>query len=300
MQISAAPSHKKSPKNAPTILLVDNGSSRAQATLQLRHIADALSVKTQQKIHPVSLQHADRINEAEVKHTLNGQAADTLHAFMAKALANGQRDFVLIPLFFGKSRALTSFVPDQVAQLEQEFGPINLTLAEVLYPLPDGNPLLVDILHQHATQLIDTNQDNASNKLTQALVLVDHGSPVPSVSAVRQHICSALTKQLPKPLTLEQAAMERRQGKQYDFNGQLLKDYLEQQAQAGVTHVGVLLLFLLPGIHAGKGGDIATICESVSAQYPQFSVSISPLIGESPRLLDYLAENVVKTLANIT
>ncbi len=45
-----------------TIMLVDNGSAKPAATLMLRQLAERLSHKCGQQIHPVSLCHADRIS----------------------------------------------------------------------------------------------------------------------------------------------------------------------------------------------------------------------------------------------
>ena len=82
--------------------------------------------------------------------------------------------------------------------------------------------------------------------------------------------------------------MERREGAKYDFNGDLLEHWLIKQAQQGVRCVVVSMLFLLPGRHAGTGGDIAEICTGVQAQYPDLKIAITPLVGESSGLVDLL------------
>ena len=86
--------------------------------------------------------------------------------------------------------------------------------------------------------------------------------------------------------------MERRQGKEYDFNGELLEDYLSRIAEAGETHATVLLLFLLAGTHAGENGDITQICDAVMNKYPNFKVTISPLIGQNEKLIDCLEQRL--------
>lgn len=275
-------------------MLVDNGSTRVDAAVQLRQIAVNLSHKTGLTINAVSMQHSNKIPGEQVKQKLSGEPALILREFMAQHLNNGQRDFILIPLFFGKSRALTSFVPAELEVLENKFGPITLRMADVLYPLPDGDPLLVEILHQHAIKAAN----GSSNIALQNLVLVDHGSPLPAVNAVRQHITNALNEKLPEGVTLKQAAMERRKGKQYDFNGELLEDYLSNLAQTGETQATVLLLFLLAGTHAGKNGDIVRICNKVMQQYPDLKVSISPLIGQNEILITCLTDRLNKVINN--
>ncbi len=271
---------------APTILLVDNGSTRVDAAVQLRAIAKNLSNRIDHRVNAVSLKHSDRIPSEDVENKLEGVAARIFTEFMTEQLTAGKRTFILLPLFFGKSRALTSFVPDEKLKLESQFGPFKITMAEVLYPLPEGDPKLVEILYEHAT-----NTQNDKTDLTlKNLVLVDHGSPLPAVNAVRQHIAAALNNKLPKALPIDQAAMERREGKAYDFNGELLEDYLLRIAEKGETHATVLLLFLLSGTHAGENGDIVQICNSVMKKHSNFKVTISPLIGQNEKLITCLEQ----------
>ena len=278
-------------------MLVDNGSTRVTAAVQLRALAQELGQKNNTEVHAVSLKHSDRIAVDDVEDKLSGKPARVFKEFMSEYLHAGQREFILIPLFFGNSRALTSFVPDQKAELESEFGAFNLQMSEVLYPLPEGESELVDILYEHA---ISTAKGNSKEALRN-IVLVDHGSPLPAVNAVRQHIASALNTKLNASLgfdiTIAQAAMERRAEKEYDFNGELLKDYLSNLAASGETHVSILLLFLLAGTHAGEGGDISQICADVMQKHPHFKVSISPLISQNERLVSCLAKRL-NTLQN--
>ncbi len=276
------------PTSNATILLVDNGSTRVDAAVQLRRLTEKLSQRTGKIIHPVSLKHSDHIAADDVKNKLAGIPARVFREFMNEYLSAGEREFILIPLFFGKSRALTSFVPDQKTELEAQFSPFKLSMTEVLYPLPEGDPALVEILYEHA---ITAAKGNTKESLKN-LVLVDHGSPLPAVNAVRQHIADALNTKLPQGMNIDQAAMERRQGKEYDFNGELLEDYLSRIAEAGETHATVLLLFLLAGTHAGENGDITQICDAVMKQHPNFKVSISPLISHNEKLIDCLEQRL--------
>ncbi|MDH5517591.1 MAG: cobalamin biosynthesis protein CbiX [Gammaproteobacteria bacterium] len=261
------------------ILLVDNGSVRAAATLQLRKVAANLSAKTALCIHPVSLQHANTIDPAE----LDNKPADIFYDFMRQQLILGQRRFIILPLFFANSKALTSFIPKQVSLLQQEFGDFELTTSAVIYPLPEGEANLAKIIYQHIT---DTAIDN---KLAlHNIVLVDHGSPVAAVTAVRQHLASQVQQKLGNSTVLNQAVMERRKGREYDFNGELLEHWLTKKAQSGEQSAIVCLLFFLPGRHAGVGGDITEICQRIMSQFPDFNIAISPLISQHPLLLSIL------------
>ena len=270
------------------ICIVDNGSLKAEATLSLRRIAQQLSEASGQPVDAVSLQHAHKIAAEQ----LQGEPAQVLIDYCRAQLQAGEREFLLIPLFFGLSRALTSFIPEQQAILQQEFGEFELRLADTLFPLPDGDPRLAQILFEHIQQ---TGQQHAVSM--NNLVLVDHGSPAPQVTAVREKISQQLAALLGEDANLEQAVMERRKGRQYDFNGQLLEDWLRQSADTGVKSAIVSMLFLQPGRHAGEGGDIEQICDAVMQEYPGFEVAITPLVGEPPLLISILKSRLEAQLA---
>ncbi len=285
---------------SPIILLVDNGSIKTNATLQLKKIAKQLSERVHQKINPVSLQHADVV----------------LASFLREQLEQGHRDFIILPLFFGNRRVLTKFIPDVQAELEEAFGSFKLKIADTLFPLPQSDTRLADIIFdniqivaqrssfskhssaepiEHTPPLLHDDVKVGGCASLKNIVLVDHGSPSPQITAVRNAVADHLQAKLGN-VKLEQAVMERREGKQYDFNGELLEDWLMAKAEQGMSgeesSAIVALLFSLPGRHAGEGGDIATICESVMQRYPNFKIGISPLVGEHPLLLEILADRL--------
>ena len=255
----------------PTILLVDNGSIKIEATLQLREIAKQLGNRINQQVHPVSLQHAEVV----------------LVSFLRDKLQQDARDFILLPLFFGNSRALTKFIPDVQTELQKEFGSFDLRVADTLFPLPESDVRLAEIIFTNIRSVASEESLSLDN-----VVLVDHGSPSPEITAVRNGVAKHVQTKLGGDVKLEQAVMERRAGKQYDFNGELLEDWLDNKAEQGETNAVVALLFSLPGRHAGIGGDIETICESVMRRYPNFKIGISPLVGEHPLLLEILADRL--------
>lgn len=266
----------------PQLLLVDNGSKRAAATLALRHIAAALSAAAGVDVHAVSLNHADCVPADQ----LGGRSADVFGAFLRRQLELGQREFVVVPLFFGPSRALSSFIPEQVESLRDQFGDIRVDVADVLVPLPVDEPRIVDILEAHL------GGRDALPKHSH-VVVVDHGSPSAAVNAVRRHVVDGLRRRLPDDVVLDQAVMERREGASYDFNGELLADALERLAgEHGSVDVAIAMMFLLPGRHAGQGGDIAEICSTAMASHPGLRVRVSPLIGEHPLLIEILHDRL--------
>jgi len=263
-------------------LLVDNGSLRPAATLQLRQIAKQLGEQSNQQIHAVSLQHADKIHAEK----LEDKKAVVFESFMREQLQQGETEFLILPLFFGNSAALTNFIPGKLSDLQQELKlAFECKIADVLYPLPKGDSRLVDILYD--------NIQKTSNQLSLPLkniVLLDHGSPLPQITKVRNRVAEELQIKLGQNNHLDQAVMERRAGRQYDFNGGLLQDWLLEKAKQGEDSAIISLLFSLPGRHAGPDGDIVTICKSVTQDYPQFKIGISPLVGEHPLLIELLKD----------
>ncbi|HAZ65620.1 MAG TPA: hypothetical protein DCY41_02560 [Opitutae bacterium] len=115
------------------------------------------------------------------------------------------------------------------------------------------------------------------------MLLCDHGSPIPTVTAARNDLASQLRKRLElSNHELVACSMERREGPVYAFNEPLLAEAIKL-AQGEVV---VLMLFLLPGRHAGPGGDVATLC----AQNAPAGVNwrLSPLIGDHPGLTEVI------------
>jgi sirohydrochlorin ferrochelatase len=273
----------------PAVMLVDNGSTKPAATLSLRAIADRLERLAGRPILPVSLQHSDRIPAA----ALGGRPAALLAPALRGLLESGQREFVTIPLFFGRSRALTSFIPQQVAELAAEFGPFSLRQADALMPLPDGDRRLARILADHVAVC-----SRSLGRDPARVIVVDHGSPLPEVTAVRARVTMDLRELLPPAVAIGQAVMERRQGAEYDFNGQLLGDLLDSVAARQPDAAAVLaMMFISPGRHAGAGGDIEQICAEAMARHPGLRVIASPLIGEHPLLVEILRDRLDAALA---
>jgi hypothetical protein len=275
----------------PDLLLLDNGSSRPAATLALRGLARALSRRVGLAVHPVSLLHADRAPAA----ALGGRPADTLEPWLRRALADGRRSFLAIPLWFGRSRALSHFIPDLARTLTAEYGPFQLRLTPELCPLPDGEPRLAAILDDQV-RATARERDMAPRRV----VLVDHGSPRPEVTAVRTWLGARLRARLGPAVRLEEAVMERRPGPQYDFNGELLERVLHGLAAADPGDPVILaLLFLAPGRHAGAGGDLAGVCARVASAVPGFEVLPTAPIGAHPGLVDILTDRLDTWLTSL-
>jgi sirohydrochlorin ferrochelatase len=129
------------------------------------------------------------------------------------------------------------------------------------------------------------------------VILVDHGSPLPEVTATRHWLANALRQRLPKSVTLLEAVMERRDGADYDFNGDLLTHVLRESATHSPQRSLILAMqFISPGRHAGAGGDIAEMAATVISDFPALQVFATPLVGEHPLLIELL----VKRLEELT
>lgn len=278
----------------PTLLLVDNGSTRPEATKNLRRLAGQLGTRIGTTVHPVSLQHADKI----APELLDGNGAVTFSDFIRNQLRAGNREFLVVPLFFGESRALTSFIPEQVQRLTAECGEFSIRVADVLVPLPEGEPELVKLLRDNIGKATSDQR-----RPTSHVIMVDHGSPIPEVTAVRKHLASQLRDSLDDNIGFSEAVMERRKGIEFDFNGPLLYDVLADVAKNHSDDISIVLslLFISPGRHAGPDGDIAQICREVTQTNPHLQISMSPLVGDHPALVDILFSRLEKALLpNIT
>ncbi len=271
-----------------SVLLIDNGSKRAASTLNLRRLAAMLSGRVGERVLPVSLLHSSQVPAAR----LASLPADTLEPTLRRQLTEGRRDFLLVPLFFGRSRALTQLVPTIGRDLSAEFGPFGLSMAPELCPLPAGEPRLVEILADNVQEAARTTGVARPARV----VLVDHGSPIPEVNAVRRWLADRLGQRLGPQVAVEQAVMERRPGPEYDFNGELLLDALHRMAGLDPrTPVILAMLFLSAGRHAGPGGDIAVILERIEAAHPGFRAYPSPLVGSHPALIEILTSRLAES-----
>ncbi|MFZ1535956.1 MAG: CbiX/SirB N-terminal domain-containing protein [Chromatiaceae bacterium] len=270
------------------ILLLDNGSRRPQSTLALRDLAARLAERLLEPVQPVSLAHSDLISANQ----LVGQPAVTLEPWLIDRLHRGVRRFLIIPLFFGPSGALTEAIPALAARLSANLGPLDIRLTAPLCPLPQGEPRLTAILLERiATATRETQLQ------PRRLILVDHGSPSPKVNAARRWLAADLRSRLEAGIQVEEAAMERRAGPQYDFNGGLLLEVLRRLARTDSrSPVFVVPLFLFAGRHAGPGGDLDEIAATVRAEYPDLRIALTGLVGDHPDLLDILASRYRETL----
>ena len=243
------------------ILLVDNGSYEPAATLALRGLALEASKLVGQEVRPVSTMHSTKIDPA----LLGGVPAVIFEGAVQQAKADGIDELVVIPLFIGPSRAITEYLPKVFAEAHP--GQLKLSIREPLF-----GPELIGML-------IDNLKSTGWTKGSGTVLLCDHGSPIPEVTRCRDFFAVSLRKQLGlKDDELIACSMERREGPEYDFNEPLLEHALRSAKGDAV----ILMLFLLPGRHAGAEGDVATIAKEHAPAGLRWK--LSPLLGTHPAL----------------
>lgn len=260
----------------PLTLLVDNGSLEPAATLALRKLAARLCGRLGQKVEPVSLLHSSGIDPK----LLDGTPAKLLLPVMERRLAANRPEFTLVPLFFGPSLALTEYLPENVARLREKFPRLKVAVAAPLFAR--GDERLARILEEHVAAQLGPEPARVA--------LVDHGSPVAAVTAVRDELARQLAARLgPRVAAVAPCSMERRPEPAYAFNEPLLAGLLDS-APWNAGRVIVALQFLAPGRHAGKDGDVAKICRAAEAKHPGLETRPTALVGAHPLLIEILAD----------
>ena len=264
----------------PHTFLFDNGSLRAASTLSLRRLGRALAERLDAPVESVSLLHSSAVPAEE----LEGVGAELLEPALLRWLAkNPEGTAILLPLFFGPSAALTEYVPERLASIRGKFPKANVQLAGCLVNAAEDDTLI-------AGALADAARKTAlENELVKPKVLVvDHGSPQPSVAAVRDHLGSQVATLLGDSVAeVGVASMERRPGAQYAFNDPLLSVALTT-APFDRGDVVVVLQFLSPGRHAGPRGDVAQICDEATRGRSDVRTFITDPIGGDPRVVEVL------------
>ncbi|MGB0371742.1 MAG: sirohydrochlorin chelatase [Opitutales bacterium] len=265
--------------------LTDNGSLRPEATLMLRALSKDVSQRLGREVLPVSLLHSSKIDP----ELLDGKPAQTFERSVKAAYEAGKKNINIQPLFFGPSAALTEYLPERIRILSKKREGLKVEIARPLVQRGENTPdWLLDILEDFAHQL---KRDHPEIK---NWLLVDHGSPRKEVAEVRDRIAEDFNTRWRANHPGERvkpASMERREGEAYAFCDPLLENAPEAYGFEGGA-VGVLMLFFLPGRHAGPCGDVAEIIEGVEERMPGLKLYMSPLFSEHPKLAQVLAERI--------
>ena len=269
--------------SSPIVFLIDNGSLRAEATLSLRKLAATLSEKIKVRVEPVSLLHSSKVPASK----LGGTRAQTVRSTLQRLIEKGERTFVFLPLFLGPSLAITDYLPKLIAEARRVAPDLKVSVAPTLAGNDVNEPdaRLAEMLVAHIRQLL---KDSALS--SARIALVDHGTPVRAVNQLRDAVAVQVARLIKDEVsTVVACSMERREGPEYDFNEPLLENLNHLEGWRGSDLI-VAMFFLLPGRHAGAGGDVAEICADLAKRGPFRSIRQTALLGEHPLLIDILID----------
>ena len=235
--------------------LVDNGSLRPAPTLNLRIVANQLGGQLGIPVHPVSLLHSSKVDLAK----LGGVQANLLNESLKLSLRFPEPNHILIlPMFFGPSRAITEYIPQVVDQIKGEGGSVDIRIANCLVQRDDDSAKLIAQALLERIQQVATNIP-ASESIPQ-VVLVDHGSAVKGVLQAREFVSNELENLLEDDFSYAgQCSMENPKGAE-KYSNLLLEELLASFSLD--TPVILSQMFFANGRHAGADGDIATICRA--------------------------------------
>lgn len=271
-------------KSLPTVFLIDNGSLRPQATFALRALAGQLSTRVGYSVEPVSLLHSHKVDAS----ALGGEPATIVRRRLRECVEAGERSFIMLPLFLGPSSAIRDYLPELIEEARQLAPDLSVRIADPLIggdvQLPDAR--LAQILADHVRAVLARNEMKSPT-----VALVDHGTPVQSVNIVRNAVAKQLSALLSGTVSeVIASSMERRDGPEYAFNEPLL-ERIDTVAKSRGDCI-VAMFFLLPGRHAGEGGDVVEICDGLRERGAFEAVHVTPLLGEHPLLLEILEDRL--------
>lgn len=283
--------HVEQPHKSPICFLFDNGSLRPASTLSLRVTARQLAAELGIEVRAVSLLHSSAVDVAG----LGGQPAQLLEPALNEFLTTQpEAEVVILPLFFGPSGALTDYVPERLRALAKKFPKARLQLARWLVdPVETDNRIAQALADAVRRQVV-------TEKLLQPkIVLVDHGSPQRTVTAVRDFLGHQMQTLLADEVeTVAVASMEKRAGPDYAFNDPLLAERL-RTPPFDRGDVVVALQFLSPGRHAGPDGDVARICAEARQGYPELRTCLTETIASDQRVIAVLTDRYRQALQSL-
>lgn len=211
--------------------------------------------------------HSSKIDPA----LLGGVPAVIFAEAVRQAKADSINELIVLPLFIGPSLAITEYLPKVFTEAQP--GALKLIIQPTLFGA------------EVKAMLIDNLQHTGWTKGRGTVLLCDHGSPIKEVTACRNFLAAAIRTELKlADNALVACSMERREGAEYDFNEPLLEHALQSAKGEAV----ILMLFLLPGRHAGLDGDVATIAKDHAPDGLRWK--LSPLLGTHPALPALLAK----------
>ena len=263
--------------------LVDNGSLRPDSILNLREVAKNLSKLVQVEVFPIGLMHSHKVDPG----LIGGEPALSVESLMSSEFSGESTELIFIPFFFGPSLGIREWLPKK---LNSWIGDIQPFLFVFWLNYFDQEMTVLLVRWQIIGKTI-----RESKMRNPSLALVDHGTPLREVNQVREQVGDELEKLMSSEISdFSTCSMERREGKEYDFNDPLLESILEKWSENKDKDIQILVapLFLSPGRHAGEGGDLAKICSRFHCAEKNILIERSDLLGQHPLVLEVLRDRI--------
>jgi sirohydrochlorin ferrochelatase len=277
----------------PPLLLVDNGSLAPASILSARAFANQLTHCLNRPVEASGLLHVEKV----AADKLNGAAAFRCETRLKQLAGEGIPRVDIAPMFIGPSLAISEYLPERLSLFTQKFPETSVHLHPVLIPSEGASdPIknLCEVIAEAVREVLDP----AIAAEDTAILICDHGSPIAPVAQVRDAVARTFAETFSFARTTLACSMERREGDAYAFNEPLLASALQLPEVKSAKQRIVALLFLLPGRHAGPGGDVDTICREV---YPEGGYTMTrPLAlqsGFTPFFVDHLQLNPAQPFA---
>ena len=232
-------------------LLVDNGSLRPDAVLNLRSVAARLSERVGEQIDPVSLLHSSKIDPA----LLGGRTGPNLGTLHQSPSCRRRAHLHLAALLlFGPTGAIQTYLPERLASLRTRFGDFSLMRAPFLFDEAVATDALAQIVAENVRRDPSGEGPHPRTRDSRSTTV----RPLPSVTYVRNFVAGQLS------LPPQRLPGEHR-GSFHGTPGRrpvcLQRPTSRTPARSNPAYnrgdVIIAMLFLSPGRHAGPEGDVA-------------------------------------------
>ncbi|MEC8043768.1 MAG: CbiX/SirB N-terminal domain-containing protein [Verrucomicrobiota bacterium] len=263
---------------------MDNGTLRPDSILNLRKVAKNLSTLVQVEVFPIGLMHSHKVDPG----LIGGEPALSVESLTSSEFSEESTELIFIPFFFGPSLGIREWLPKKLNSWIGEHPNVSFRILGELFR--SGDDRIARALADHSRKTI-----RESKMCHPSLALVDHGTPLREVNQVREQVGDELEKLMSSEISdFSTCSMERREGKEYDFNDPLLESILEKWSENKDKDIQILVapLFLLPGRHAGEEGDLAKICSRFHCAEKNILIERSDLLGQHPLVLEVLRDRI--------
>jgi hypothetical protein len=269
-------------------VLVDNGSLNAHAPLLTRKLAKELSESLGFSVIAASLAHSDKIPIGKTQ----GVAVPLLEPLLESLSVdtNPPQTVLVVPLLLVTGGAIYQKIAAVIQQCIRP--PHNILLAPALIDLSSGQAEEIgDWLSESIVEFLETNQTANAR-----VCIVDHGSPVKISADSRNLVAQSVgTKLEGRVSSVQPCSMESRDGQFYHFNQPLYENVLRQHAaEHPQERLIAVRLFLQPGRHSGKRGDLDVIEAEVRDEFPELRVATLKPMQDQKKLKQLLYRRYIE------